>query len=113
MSHWLRSTSAYRKARRHWLAGFRGQGTCCLCGGLVDCTLPGTHPDGPTPEHRLPVRRIEGMVSNREQAIALACDTSLWSLAHNRCQSRQGAHVTNAIRRTKQRPRMTGASRDW
>jgi 5-methylcytosine-specific restriction endonuclease McrA len=25
--------------------------TCCLCGGQVDKTLPGTHPWGPTIQH--------------------------------------------------------------
>lgn len=106
-----RSHRRYTTARATWLAGYGGRPQpCCLCGGLVDVTLPGSHDSGPTVEHRLPIREILDRSRDNEQALALACDTSLWALAHKRCQSRQGGAV-----RRKRRPSPVdpAASRDW
>lgn len=81
----------YTETRAAWLAGYGGQlGTCVLCGHAVDTSLPGTHPAGPTVEHRLPIRHIIAMTQSDAEALAMACDTTLWALAHKRCQSRQG-----------------------
>ena len=68
---------------------------CALCDDDVDTDLPRTHSDGPTIEHRLPVRTILATARTQAEALALACDTALWAIAHSRCQSRQGASVTN------------------
>lgn len=108
----IRSTHRYRTARALWLAGFKGQPhPCCMCGIPVDTSLPGTHPHGPTVEHQLPIRHIEAMARDFTQAVALACDTSMWGLAHKVCQDRQGAGVVNAARGARRA--MIGASREW
>ena len=80
---------------------------CALCGGPVDITLPARYTAGPSVEHTLPIRSILAMTQTNKDALDLACDTSLWALAHSRCQSQQGAAVTN----NRHRPRR--GSRDW
>lgn len=89
-----RDSRRYRTARKRWLP--TAEPVCCLCGGEVDMLLPSRYPGSPTVEHTLPVREILAMTETREQAIALACDVSLWSVAHSKCQSRQGAEARNA-----------------
>lgn len=42
----------------------------------------------------------------------LALEVDLWRLVHRRCNDRQGAEVTNALRRG-QRPGSGTPSRDW
>jgi hypothetical protein len=113
-----RSSRRYRATRAAWLAGYRGQpSTCALCGGLVDTSLPARAPGGPTIEHLLPVRTIRASARDWAHAVALACDTSLWALAHRRCQDRQGQRATTAINRQRNNLRhewqTTGTSRDW
>lgn len=76
-----RTLAATYKQQHHGTA-------CALCG------LPVTH--AATIEHRLPVRTILAMSSTDAEALALACDVTMWGLAHSRCQSQQGAAVTNA-----------------
>lgn len=91
-----RSSGTYSRTRRAWLAQYRGQpGTCALCGQPVDTSLSGNHPAGPTVEHLLPIRQILATVDTNSAALTLACDVTLWALAHRRCQARQGAAVTN------------------
>ena len=80
-----------------------------LCGGMVLTSLPGTHPYGPTIEHRYPVRRIIADSRTWDEAVALACDTTWWALACRRCQDRQGGAST-VERMPKQ---MYAASRQW
>lgn len=113
-----RSHRRYVQARAAWLAGYGGGvGVCCLCGNGVDTSLPGTHPHGPTIEHRLPIRTIRASAQTYAEAVALACDTSMWALAHRRCQARQGQRVTAQLnkQRNNLRPnaRVAGTSRDW
>ena len=114
-----RSHRRYVTTRRHWLNGYQGgPGTCCLCGNPVDTSLPGTDPHGPTIEHTLPIRDILALARDDAHALALACDTSLWQLAHRRCQARQGQVVTAGINRARNQSTKTlatalGASRDW
>ena len=104
----------YREARTLWLKGLRGQPVpCCLCGLPVDTSADGRLPWGPTIEHTLPIRTIEAMARDHAHAVALACDTSMWQVAHRRCQDSQGAKVTNAKRRTQTRGQVIGASREW
>ncbi len=103
-----RSHKRYRTAAKAWI-GEQPPGTvCALCAQPVDTTLPSTTPDGPTVEHRLPIRRILAAAQTQAEALALACDTSLWGLAHRRCQDRQGAAVTNGRAAVVYEP-----SRDW
>lgn len=110
-----RRSSRYRTTRTAWLAGYAGQpGTCCLCGGTVRTDLPGTHRLGPTIEHHYPVRHIMATAQDWAQAVAMACDTSQWGLAHRVCQDRQGQAVTSATNRTRNAARgVDGASRVW
>ena len=111
-----RRSNRYMTTRRAWLAGYAGQhGTCCMCGQPVDTSLPGTHRYGPTIEHRLPIRTIRAQAQDWAHAVAIACDTSLWALAHNVCQARQGQRVTAAInkQRNEQQHAAEGASRRW
>lgn len=97
-----RRSGPYVRARKQWLAQYAGgTGTCVICGGIVDTRLTGNHPAGPTIEHLLPVRRILAHAQTWEQVVALACDTSMWALAHRRCQDSQGARVVNAQRRAR------------
>ena len=107
-----RRSGRYTKARRLWLDGFGGQhGTCCMCGGVVDTSLPGTHPYGPSVEHRVPVRRLLAQASSPAAALAMVCDTSLWALAHRRCNDRQGG-ASSVERAPKRAPRRNN-SREW
>ena len=111
-----RSSGTYTKKRREWLNGFQRQpAPCCMCPGLVDTSLPGTHPDGPTIEHTLPIRTILAEARTYREAVAIACDTSLWALAHKRCQSRQGQAVTAETNRQRNEAAkvLDGASRVW
>lgn len=100
-----RSTSRYQAARRAWLP--TAEPRCCLCGGDVDVLLPAGYPGSPTVEHTLAIRDILAMTETRQQALDLACDTSLWATAHHRCQAQQGARATNA----RKQPRR--GSRAW
>lgn len=102
-----RSHPRYSRTRRAWLP--TADPVCCHCRRPVDTSLPGTHPLGPTVEHTLPVRVILASVGSWADAVDLACDTSLWLLAHKRCNDAQGAHVTNAKARQQVRP----GSRRW
>jgi 5-methylcytosine-specific restriction endonuclease McrA len=113
-----RTSSRYQRTRRAWLNGYRGQpATCCMCGRPVDTTLPGTHRWGPTIEHRLPIRHIIASAQDWASAVALACDTSLWALAHQRCNSQQGQRATTQTNRARNKLRRglryAGTSRDW
>jgi 5-methylcytosine-specific restriction endonuclease McrA len=100
-----RSSRKYQAIRKSWLP--TADPTCCLCHTHVDVLLPAGYPASPTVEHTLPIRVILAQTQTRQAAIDLACDTNLWLLAHSRCQSRQGAAVTNAA---QQRP---AGSRQW
>lgn len=85
-----RSHRRYIETRAAWLPTQVGR----------PCSL-GNHPIQPgqaTVEHTLPIRRIVEMASSWTEAVALACDTSLWDVACRRCQSRQGALVSNRTR---------------
>jgi hypothetical protein len=98
----------YATAARAFIASHEPGTACALCGEPVDTRLPGTIPDGPTVEHRLPIRTILATAQTQAEALALACDTSLWGVAHRRCQSRQGGEVTNGRAVVVYEP-----SRDW
>lgn len=67
---------------------------CALC-GLPVLTSP-------TVEHRLPIITIQETARDYAEAVALACDQSMWAMAHSRCQSQQGARSANARRRKNQ-----------
>ena len=107
-----RRHGTYTRTRRAYLDGFAGgPAPCAICGGTVNTSLPGTHPYGPTIEHRIPVRRMRYMVQTWAELLALACDTSLWAVAHQRCQSRQGGR-SSAERAPKSASRNKN-SRTW
>jgi hypothetical protein len=89
-----RSHRRYRTAAKAYIAAHPGA-TCCLCDDPIDTTLPSTMPWGPTIEHLVPIRDIIASARDDMQALAAACDTSSWGIAHRRCQDQQGASVTN------------------
>jgi hypothetical protein len=107
-----RASRRYRTLRTTWLRA--ADPTCALCGKGVDISLPGTHPWGPTIEHTIPVRTILAVTDTWPDALAMACDTTLWAMAHTRCQQQQGARATSAINAERHRrdARRRG-SRDW
>lgn len=88
-----RSHRRYRTLAVAYYAAMHGS-PCALCGKPVY--------GSPTVEHRLPVRTIQAMAATWEEAVALACDQSMWGIAHKRCNSQQGARVVNAARRPSQ-----------
>lgn len=61
--------------------------TCSLCGQFVDKTLPGTHPRGPSIDHRLPQSRGGGH------------ELSNLALAHMACNSRKKDRLAMRPRR--------------
>jgi hypothetical protein len=108
-----RSHRRYVKARALWLAGYGGgPAPCGICGGVVNTSLPGTHPWGPTIEHRVPVRVLAQQARNRAELLTLVCDTSLWAVAHLRCQSRQGG-ASSRERRPRAATQGFTPSRVW
>lgn len=102
-----RSHRRYRTAAKTYIAAHPPGSACCLCGDAIDTTLPSTVALGPTVEHHVPIRDILTAARDDAHALAMACDTSTWGIAHRRCQDRQGAAVTNA------RPTMHSPSRHW
>lgn len=62
-------------------------------------TKPGTHNDGPTVEHKLPIRHIVAGVQGYQDAVDLACNQDLWDLAHRKCQNRQGGKARTESKR--------------
>lgn len=106
MTDWdPRTHSRYQRLRREWLR--TADPVCCLCGNDVNTALPGRHPQGPTIEHTVPIRLILVQTQTKDEALDMACNTSLWAMAHSRCQSQQGARVTNG----RTQPRRS--SRRW
>lgn len=93
-----RSSRRYRTARAAYIAAHEPGHPCCLCGLPVDTTLPGMSAWGPTVEHRVKVIDLQAQAQTWDHLVALVCDVSMWGLAHSRCQSKQGAGVTNARR---------------
>ena len=106
-----RRDSRYIVAARRYLAAMTAA-SCALCGRPVDMQAPRTSPLGATIEHRYPVRHIKAACQTWDEIIAMTCDTTLWSVAHRRCNSRQGAIAVNKMRGT-QRQIVKNRSREW
>ena len=106
-----RRHSRYILAARRYLAALTAA-NCALCGKPVDLSAPRTSPWGPTIEHRHPVRLIQRQARDWDEAVAMTCDTSLWAVAHKRCQSRQGAIAVNKMR-GQRRKIVKNLSREW
>ena len=107
---WPQPHAWYAKEAKVWIAN-HPRPICALCGKPVDVSLGGRHPYGPTIEHTYPIRRIRAEARSWTECVAMARDQSLWALAHRRCQSRQGAQVVNAARKSPKNLRRT--TRDW
>lgn len=90
-----RSHRRYVEAAARYIAAAPNPTPCALCGEPVDTTLPRTTPRGPTIEHRYAVRSILAAARTQAEALAMACDVTLWGICHLACNSRQGAGVTN------------------
>jgi hypothetical protein len=106
-----RSHRRYVELARKYIAAHT-RANCVLCGVPIDLSLPRTAPGGPTIEHRYPIRRIRVEARTWVDCLALTCDTSMWALAHRKCQSRQGALAANAAR-GKRRATTQRHSRQW
>jgi len=92
-----RSSAQYTRAARTYINDRRRiEISCALCGELVNMAASSMTPLGPTIEHRIPVRSLKAMTDDRAELLRLVCDQSWWAIAHSRCQSRQGAAVTNS-----------------
>jgi hypothetical protein len=63
-------------------------------------------------EHRLPIRTILATAQTQAEALALACDTSLWAISHRRCNDRQGGQAQADIRAGRGAT-VYEPSRDW
>lgn len=63
---------------------------CALCGDPINMKAPRTQNNGPTIEHRIPIRDIIKRATTYADAVAACCDTSSWAIAHRSCQNRQG-----------------------
>lgn len=107
-----RSHRTYRTAAKAYIAAHPPGTPCALCHQPVDTTLPSTTPDGPTIEHRLPIRRILLAATSQAEALALACDASMWGIAHRVCQDRQGGQV-QADMKAGRAEVVYEPSRDW
>lgn len=107
-----RSHRRYVTAAKAFIAARSPGIACALCGLAVDTRLPSTVADGPTIEHTLPVRRILLIAQTQAEALALACDTSLWGISHRRCNDRQGGQV-QADMKAGRTEVVYEPSRDW
>lgn len=102
----------YKVAARAYIAG-HASANCCLCGQPVMLTASSNAPYGPTVEHRYPIRRIRAEATTWAECLALACDVSLWGIAHRRCQARQGAIAANKARGQRRRVLRQFTTREW
>lgn len=94
-----RSHRRYKTLRIKYLAAHGTHHPCCLCGRIVDLSLPGGSTWGPTIEHHTKVDHMRRIAANEAQLLDMVCDTSQWGIAHKQCQSKQGANHVNAKRR--------------
>lgn len=106
-----RQSAIYRKRRREFIAN--ADPVCCMCGKWIAIGAPGTHPLGPTIEHRLAVRDIMASAVSQQACDELAADTTYWALAHRKCNDAQGARVTSRINAVRNGARRRSGSRDW
>lgn len=84
----------YRERRIEVIAS--SGGVCLLCGEPMRLDLPGTHPDGPTLEHIIPVSRGGHPTDRRNQAAS-----------HLRCNVARGDRLLSEM------PRPSRRSRSW
>lgn len=87
--------AAYRRARTIGIA--QSGGICLLCGQPIRLDLPGTHPQGPTLEHRIPVSRG-----------GHPYHPANLSASHLSCNSRRGNRLLSELPPPPDTP-----SRDW
>lgn len=110
-----RSTRRYRTVKAAWLPLHHGQ-RCALCPLPVD--LYATGAAKATVEHLVPIRDLRRQAASWAELVDLCCDTDHWAIAHQGCQSKQGARVggllatgnRTTIPEPPPRPR---PSRDW
>ena len=76
---------------------------CALCGKPVSMQASSMASQGPTVEHRIPVRKLRRIAQSKDELIALVCNDEWWAIAHRKCQSHQGGET--------QKPRKK--SREW
>lgn len=82
----------YAKARRAWLQRVPPNTGCHFCGVPVNTGLPGTHPQGPTVEHLVPIHVMLQRADSYRVALDWALDENGWVLAHHRCNSVDGGN---------------------
>lgn len=86
----------YRRARAIGIA--QSGGLCLLCAKPMRLDLPGTHPEGPTLEHLIPVSRGGHPYDPRNL-----------SASHQRCNSARGNRLLSELRTTTDE----NPSREW
>lgn len=86
----------YRRARAIGIA--QSGGICLLCAQPMRLDLPGTHPDGPTLEHVIPVSRGGHPYDRRNL-----------SASHHRCNSARGNRLLSELRTDRHET----PSREW
>lgn len=97
-----RRTYAWQKLRKARLAiAVMNNEPCALCHRPIDYTQNGNHPLGPTIDHTHPVIRGGNPYPPMEELQA----------AHRRCQSRQGARLSNPRRSDAPRTREKAAQK--
>lgn len=106
-----RSTRRYRSRKATWLPEHHGE-SCALCGRPVDTYASGTAKA--TVEHLIPIRDLRRQAASWAELVDLCCDTDHWAIAHQGCQSKQGARVGGLLATggTARAPRLR-PSRDW
>lgn len=102
-----RSHRSYQQAARSYINRQPNPASCSLCGETIDTRLPRTIPEGPTIEHRAPIRYLRTIAVDDADLLTLALDETNWALAHRRCQDKQGAAAANT-RNTRRHN-----SREW
>lgn len=96
----IRTSHAYKTARRRWLA--TAARTCHWCGRAVSDDLPAGHRAKATVDHTLEVDRNP----------TLALDTRLWVVACWECNSRRGSRYWHD-NRAGEHAGLGETSRDW
>lgn len=86
----LRSSTRLQRLRAAVMAE---ETHCHICGDEIDRSLPGTHVDGPTLEHLIPVRTPEGIwhIFSRDHV----------ALAHRRCNCGEGDRIQRGMERER------------
>ncbi len=93
-----RSHRRYVTAARAYIAQHPPGTPCAICGRGIDTTLSGMSTWGPTIEHRVPIRTLKRHAMDDAELLTLACDQTMWGIAHLHCQRKQGGASSHETR---------------